>query len=140
MKILIGFVCGVVVTVLCLLALPVLTNAGLQPSCPKCQNARYDISSISTALNIYGFDNGAYPSDKKDLKIILENDLLKRLPKDPWGRSYQYASYNTEKHTCFIVWSFGSDGKPGGKKEHEQDIYNSSTAGNCITKQGIGRG
>lgn len=85
MKVFIGFICGIVFTGLCLLAILVVVDGGIHSSCSKCESARHAISSISTALKIYGLDNGIYPSEEKGLSVILENDLLKELPKDPWG-------------------------------------------------------
>ena len=38
---------------------------------------------------------------------------LKKLPNDPWGRPYLYASPGT--HGEADVWTFGADGKEGGE-------------------------
>jgi type II secretion system protein G len=38
---------------------------------------------------------------------------IKKLPDDPWGNAYLYASPG--KHGAFDVWTNGADGKEGGE-------------------------
>ena len=45
------------------------------------------------------------------LKRILAK---KKLPKDPWGRSYVYNSPG-EENRDYEITSYGSDGRPGGE-------------------------
>ena len=115
MHIEIKIIVGVLAAIAFLLIYPFVFGGGLHSDCTKCSAAHHDISTIMTNLKVNGFENGIYP-------------------KDPWGNEYQYSSYYTATHKCYIVWSLGSDGKPYGKKEHEKDIYSRLSASNCITR------
>lgn len=83
--------------------------------------AKADVSSISTAINAYNMVEGKYPSS---LSTLTEgNDpYMQTLPKDPWGRDYQYASSSSRRGLRFEVYSLGEDGSPSG-----DDIGNWST-------------
>lgn len=83
--------------------------------------AKADVSSISTAINAYNMVEGKYPSS---LSTLTEgNDpYMQTLPKDPWGRDYQYASSSSRRGLKFEVYSLGEDGSPSG-----DDIGNWST-------------
>lgn len=135
MKVVEGFVIGVLSSIAALLIIPSLLGTGTHSSCLPCETARGGISAISTGLTLYGLDNGYYPNNENVFNELLVNGLLGRMPKDPWGNKYQYSLYYTPLYTCFIVWSFGSDEKPGGQKESERDIYNPSSVGSCIINQ-----
>ncbi len=71
--------------------------------------AKADVSSISTALHLYNMNEGKYPGS---LSALQEgNDpYMQSLPKDPWGRDYQYSSSSSRKGLRFEVFSFGEDG------------------------------
>ena len=75
--------------------------------------ARADVSSISTAVNLYNMNKGKYPSS---LSVLMEgNDpFMQTLPKDPWGNDYQYASSSSRKGLKFEVYSLGEDGVSSG--------------------------
>lgn len=75
--------------------------------------AKADVSAISTAINAYNMIEGRYPSG---LGALMEgNDpFLQSLPKDPWGRDYQYSSSSSRKGLRFEVFSLGEDGSPSG--------------------------
>ena len=45
--------------------------------------------------------------------LLLEGGYIKKLPDDPWGNAYLYASPG--KHGAFDVWTNGADGKEGGE-------------------------
>ena len=47
--------------------------------------------------------------------------LRKAVPKDPWGREYQYKAPGD--HGDYDVYSLGKDGREGGDGE-DQDITN----------------
>lgn len=133
-KILASFLLGVVVTVVGLIVAATFIFDSSRPSCGKCTDAQYDISSLSAVLAIYGLDHGDYPLDSSNFSNLLTADLLGSFSRDPWGNMYQYARYQTRNHNCFLIWSFGSDGVPGGKNEHERDVYYYPTPGNCVKK------
>ena len=82
-----------------------------------------DMRALSAALEIYQQDHGTYPSTSEGLAILINTGVetdnsktqmyIKRLPKDPWGRDYQYL-YPGQKNTGFDLWTLGADGSPGG--------------------------
>ena len=77
------------------------------------------MGGISTALNLYEVDSGAFPKSLQDLvqepadAKNWHGPYLKSLPVDPWGNPYVY--YNPGKHnpSSFDVLSVGRDGKEG---------------------------
>jgi general secretion pathway protein G len=85
-----------------------------------------DITSLENALEMYRMDNGDYPANDEGLQALLKEPgslrnqgtyrtggYIKRLPDDPWHRPYLY-SYPGE-HGDIDIFTFGSDGKEGGK-------------------------
>ncbi len=96
--------------------------------------AKADIeTNLPTALDMYELENGRYPTTEQGLKSLIEKPSSppvsenwngpylkkKRIPKDPWGKEYNYVSpgvHNTEEYDLF---SYGSDGV-----ESEDDIVN----------------
>ncbi len=73
--------------------------------------ARADVSSIATAIAAYNMMEGKYPAS---LQALTEgNDpYLTTLPKDPWGRDYQYSATSSRRGLRFEVFSLGEDGAP----------------------------
>lgn len=93
--------------------------------------ARADIAALETALTSYKADTMVFPSTSQGLAALktAPADLgnpdryrpggyLTRLPDDPWGHPYQYASPG-RKGGAFDVWSMGPDGSsaPGGEAD-----------------------
>jgi general secretion pathway protein G len=84
--------------------------------------AKQDIGAIAQALKLYRLDNGRYPNSEQGLKALVEKPTtnpvpnnwkpggyLERLPNDPWGHAYLYASPGT--HGEIDIWSLGPDGE-----------------------------
>ncbi|HMP34752.1 MAG TPA: type II secretion system protein GspG [Kiritimatiellia bacterium] len=71
--------------------------------------AKADVSSISTALHLYNMNEGKYPAS---LSALTEgNDpYMQSIPKDPWGRDYQYSASSSKKGLRFEIYSLGEDG------------------------------
>jgi general secretion pathway protein G len=81
-------------------------------------------TSIETPLFSYKSDMGSYPSTSDGLQALVaapannadnwRGPYLKdgRLPKDPWGQPYQYASPGTHNKNSYDVWSKGPPDKP----------------------------
>ncbi|MEO0612800.1 MAG: type II secretion system major pseudopilin GspG [Pseudomonadota bacterium] len=98
----------------------------------KSDVARSQLANISSALELFYFDMGRYPSVQEGL-ISLVNEpgeladwrgpYLKEEKglTDPWGRDYLYTLINPD---FFKVSSFGRDGEPGGEDE-DQDLEKS---------------
>ncbi|NMA14813.1 MAG: type II secretion system major pseudopilin GspG [Clostridia bacterium] len=83
------------------------------------ENAAYaDLKAISNALELYYFDEDAYPNDNGsgELPEVLVNEgYLQSIPEDPWGESYKYTRIENEgdDNYPYALYSHGSDG-PGG--------------------------
>jgi len=77
------------------------------------------VEMLSSAVQAFMIDMRRYPSSLEEL--INSTDpkwrgpyLAKRtLPKDPWGRDYQFK--NPGDHGPFDLYSFGPEGKLGDK-------------------------
>jgi general secretion pathway protein G len=85
--------------------------------------AKTQISNIEVALDSYRLDMFKYPSTLEDLVTNTSSSstwqgsyLRKGLPKDPWGREYQYRKPGREGRD-FDIYSYGADGQEGGEKE-----------------------
>ena len=88
-------------------------------------NFKTMMPTIMQALKLYRLDNQRYPTTEQGLVALVArpteapipanwkpNGYLERLPKDPWGRPYQYL--NPGLRGEIDVFSFGADGQPGG--------------------------
>ncbi len=89
----------------------------------KRDTAKTQISNIEVALDSYRLDMFKYPSTLVDLVTNTSGSsqwqgsyLRKGLPKDPWGREYQYRKPGREGRD-FDLYSYGADGQEGGEKE-----------------------
>ena len=63
-----------------------------------------------------------YKSALSELRLLLPEAQLRRLPEDPWGNAYQYRRPSAHGGQ-FDVFSFGADGKEGGEGD-DADIGN----------------
>lgn len=113
----------VVVVIIGLLATLILPNIlGRQDQALQVK-AKADIRTISGQLSLYKLDNFSYPSTSEGLQALVSNPggksswrgYLDKLPKDPWDNSYQYLSPGQKNTKTFDLWSYGSDGAPGGE-------------------------
>ena len=84
----------------------------------QAKQAKIDISTLTQAINVYYLDVGTYPNTLVDLVAIPDgvdpqkwngSYLEKDLPKDPWGRDYEY----TIDGDRIAIRSAGKDGTPG---------------------------
>jgi len=98
--------------------------------------ARVQIETLGTALELYKLDNGSYPTTEQGLEALVEPPTTGRLPrkwreggyleksyvpKDPWGNDYVYLSPGL--HGDFDIMSYGDDGVQGGEGK-DADVYN----------------
>ena len=87
--------------------------------------ARQDIATLMQALKLYKLDNLRYPTTEQGLQALVAKPTagpaangwktggyIDKLPKDPWGNSYQYLSPGV--HGEVDVFSYGADSQPGG--------------------------
>ena len=116
----------VVITILTILAALIVPRIMDRPDQARQVAARNDIRAIESACNLYRLDNGVYPSteqglsalvQKPDIGVIPRNwksgGYLDRLPKDPWGKDYQYLSPGVQGD--IDIFTYGRDGQPGGE-------------------------
>ena len=92
--------------------------------------AKTQISSLSTALNMFEVDVGRFPTTDEGLRVLFENPgtikewkrpyMQQRVDKDPWGNSYIYKQPGAHNTSGFDLYSVGPDGTEGG----EDDIVN----------------
>lgn len=94
--------------------------------------ARLQINAISSALELYALDNGAFPAQQVGLGALMQapagvqrwsGPYLKKAEGlvDPWGRPYQYRIPG--KAQPFEIFTLGRDNAPGGTGE-DQDVTN----------------
>ncbi|MGF6272087.1 general secretion pathway protein G [Massilia sp. UYP11] len=90
--------------------------------------AKVDIATMMQALKLYKLDNQRYPTTEQGLNALIakpsagpaangwkDGGYIEKLPKDPWGNSYQYLSPGVKGE--IDVFSYGADGQPGGNGE-----------------------
>jgi general secretion pathway protein G len=115
----------VVVVIIGILAAVVVPRVMDEPDRARVTKAKQDIQVLATALNMYRLDNFVYPSTEQGLEALVRQPAgqpeapnwraggyLDRVPKDPWGRDYQYLYPGI--HGEFDVWTFGANGMSGG--------------------------
>ena len=91
---------------------------------------RAQLSNLEGVLELYRMDNGRFPSSEQGLESLVREPSIEptprnyppggylkggRVPKDPWGEPYQYASPGQHNRYAVDLWSFGADGAPGGE-------------------------
>lgn len=115
----------VVVVILALLAVVIVPRVIDRPDQARAARAQADIGAISSALNLYRLDTGAYPTTDQGLQALVEmpssapipsnwasGGYLDRVPDDPWGRPYVYLAPGV--NGPFDIVSYGADGRSGG--------------------------
>ncbi len=89
--------------------------------------AKAQIELFGEALDQFRLDTGRYPTTSEGLDALIHNPGIEGwdgpylrknvVPKDPWGRPYQYQSPGT--HGDYDLFSYGADGSPGGEGENK---------------------
>lgn len=87
--------------------------------------AKQDIATLMQSLNLYKLDNQRFPTTEQGLQSLLtkpttgpaapgwkEGGYIDKLPKDPWGKPYQFLSPGVKGPVD--IFSLGADGQPGG--------------------------
>ena len=116
----------VVIVIIGLLATIVALNVIPSGDTARVQKAKADIATIEQALEMYRLQQSNYPTTAQGLAALstapagLPNaaayqpgGYIKRLPEDPWGNAYLYASPGN--HGAVDIWTNGADGKEGGE-------------------------
>ena len=113
----------VIISVLAAMVVPRLVGRTEQAMTAR---AKSDIAAIGLGLDLYELDVAQYPDSLEELVAReapsqLSQDqrakwngpyLKKGLPKDPWGRSYEYKK-ESQHHQDYDLSSLGHDGQPG---------------------------
>jgi len=94
----------------------------------KVTEAKVQIKNFETALKLYKIDNGFYPETGQGLEALIakpeagrvpqnwrEGGYLekKKIPADPWGSQYVYASPG--QNGDYDILSYGADSARGGE-------------------------
>jgi general secretion pathway protein G len=98
--------------------------AGAQRTAAKAQ-----MKTIALALELFRTDTGAYPTTEQGLSALRQKPgygaegwngpyLEENLPKDPWGREYQYLCPGVQNPEKYDLFSFGRDGQAGGEGDN----------------------
>jgi general secretion pathway protein G len=116
----------VVIVIIGLLATIVAINVLPSGDRARTEKAKADIAQIEGGLELYKLQNMTFPNTSQGLNALVSapagltdpsryqaGGYLKKLPNDPWGRPYLYASPG--QHGEADVWTFGADGKEGGE-------------------------
>ena len=80
--------------------------------------AKLEISRICQALDTFYTAYDRFPTNDEGIEVLAQPGdkfaaaLLSEVPKDPWGRPYEYIHPGRE--TAYEVLSFGADGREGG--------------------------
>ena len=115
----------VVIVIIGLLATIVALNVLPSGDTARIQKAKADIATIENGLELYRLQMSTYPTTSQGVQALVSapagadasryqrGGYVKRLPNDPWGRAYLYASPG--QHGEADVWTYGADGKEGGE-------------------------
>ncbi len=113
----------VVMVILGLLAGLVAPNFFGQAEKAREKTAQVQIRNLSVALDALALDTGRYPSGGDGLRALLDKPgdmdmwdgpYVKSLPKDPWGKEYQYEGPSGDDSGTYNIVSLGPDGRPSG--------------------------
>ncbi len=91
----------------------------------KAEIAKIQIAQLDGALGLFRFDVGRYPTSGEGLEALARDSGIQNwsgpylqkttIPKDPWGRDYEYRSPG--QHGDYDLWSHGADGTSGGEDD-----------------------
>lgn len=95
----------------------------------KSDAAAIQIDNLSTILDIYRLDNGAYPTGEQGLEALVSqpagietwNGPYINKPGaiiDPWNNPYRYDAPGKQSARGFDLYSFGADNAEGGEGEN----------------------
>ena len=113
----------VVLVIIGVLAALIVPNVLDRADDARVTAARTDVNNLMQALKLYKLDNQRFPTSEQGLQALVTKPTtgtvpsnwkpyLDKLPNDPWGRPYQYASPGLKGDVD--IYSFGADGVIGG--------------------------
>ena len=112
----------VVIVIIGLLATIVIINVMPAADRAAVTKARADISTLEQGIDMYRLRNLRYPTNEEGLQALVGDNILRRLPNDPWNRPYLYAAPG-QGGQPFTISTLGADGRAGGDGENA-DIAN----------------
>ena len=91
----------------------------------KIDQAKIQMKSLVSALDLYHLDNSSYPATEQGLEALMQKPEVgvapgnwrgpyirsKAVPKDPWNHDYYYQSDGSD----VVIKSLGADGEEGGE-------------------------
>lgn len=91
----------------------------------KVRAAKAEIANISSAMDMFKFDVGRYPTTQEGLEALIKapsgvenwnGPYVKQTNafKDPWGHTYNYRAPG--EHGDFDIYSYGPKGRASGGK------------------------
>lgn len=97
-------------------------TAAFLPLCPwerhgKADTTRNTMSTIETGLKLYRNRHDAYPTTAEGLRILVQERIFDRMPRDGWGNDVAFLSDGTR----YEITSYGADGAPGGAGNDGED-------------------
>ncbi|WNG35262.1 general secretion pathway protein GspG [Archangium minus] len=95
---------------------------------PLQRQARAEIRGLEGYFKSYHRITGRFPSQAENFYPLLQVGLIKEVPNDPWGRTYQYRMSDTGKG---YIMSYGADGLPGGSGD-DADLISGGVLNNAI--------
>jgi general secretion pathway protein G len=114
----------VVVVIIGIIAAMIVPNFVGRDDQARVAAAKNDLRAIANALEMYRMDNAHYPSTSQGLEALVrrpsgfpeprnynEGGYLRRMPEDPWGNQFIYASNGRS----FELFSLGANSAEGGE-------------------------
>jgi general secretion pathway protein G len=99
----------------------------------KAKAAKLQIEEFGSTLDLFKLDVGRYPDSQEGLQALVQapsgqgadrwrGPYLKKktIPKDPWGKDYQYVSPGKQGHYDLV--SLGADGREGGDGDNKDIV------------------
>jgi general secretion pathway protein G len=121
----------IVIVILGLLATIIMPRILDKPEKARRAKAKFDITSIETALRLFHTDTGRFPSTSEGLEVLVtstgikgynDKGYLDKIPNDPWGNPYIFISPGL-RHKDYDLESYGKDGEDGGADD-DRDVEN----------------
>jgi len=112
----------VVIVIIGLLATIVVINVMPAADRAAVTKARADIATLEQGIDLYHLNNRRYPTSEEGLQALVAQNLVRRLPNDPWNNPYRYSAPGRDGRP-YTIATFGADGREGGTGENE-DLSN----------------
>ena len=112
----------VVIVIIGLLATIVVINVMPAADRAAVTKARADIATLEQGIDIYRLNNRRYPTSEEGLQALVAQNLVRRLPNDPWNNPYRYSAPGRDGQP-YTIMTWGADGREGGTGENE-DLSN----------------